>query len=103
MLVSKQPSSGDIVSFKILNGDELIGRISEVRDTEYVFSHPMALTITPQGPGVVPWLLLGDNSSVKISKGHIFSLVPSKLDAAEQYLDHLENPKPFTPPPPPNE
>jgi hypothetical protein len=63
----------------------------------------MALTITPQGPGVVPWLLLGDNSSVKISKGHIFSLVPSKLDAAEQYLDHLENPKPFTPPPPPNE
>jgi hypothetical protein len=100
MLVSKKPSSGDIVSFKILNGDELIARISEVRDDEYVFVQPMALTITQQGPGVVPWIFLGDNSMVNISKSHIFSLVPSKLEAAEQYMGHLTNPKPITPPKP---
>jgi hypothetical protein len=100
MLVNKKTAKGDIVSFKILNGDELIARVISVDDDGYIFNHPMALSITPQGPGVVPWIMLGDNTSVPIKYNHIFSLVPAKLDAAEQYLDHLENPKPFMAPQP---
>ena len=104
MLISeKRAAKGDIVSFKILNGDELIARIISSEVDRYVFEQPMALSITPQGVGVVPWIFLGDNSSVAIDKSHIFSVVPAKLDAAEQYLEHLVNPKPFVPQQPPKE
>lgn len=103
MLMSKQASKGDIVSFKILNGDELIARIINADGDRFVFEQPMALSITPQGVGVVPWIFLGDNSNVTIVRSHIFSVVPAKLDAAEQYLEHLVNPKPFIPQPPPQE
>jgi hypothetical protein len=95
MLIHKKFNKEDIVSFKLTNGDEIISRYIDDKGASYVFSNPMALTITPKGPGVVPWFMLGDNSSIEIDKGHVFSMVHSKFDAAEQYLTHLQNPQPF--------
>jgi hypothetical protein len=95
MLVNKKFRKDDIVSVKLLNGDEIIARILDEKSDDIIFSNPMALTITPKGPGVVPWFMLGDNSAVSIKKTQMFSVVYSKLDAAGQYLEHLNNPMPM--------
>jgi hypothetical protein len=95
MLIHKKFNKDDVVSFKLTNGDEIISRYVEDKGASYVFSNTMAITITPKGPGVVPWFILGENSSIEIDKSHILSIVHSKFNAAEQYLSHFQNPQPF--------
>ena len=89
MLKIKNVAPGNIVSVKILNGDELIARLKEEYADTVVLSNPMAFTMTPDGPGVVPWFALGDSTLVTIKKNHIFSIVNAKLDATQEYSDNM--------------
>ena len=84
--VSKNFSSGDVVSIKLINGDEIIARFeSETTDTVTI-SRPLALTMSGQGLGMIPWMFLGAEETVSIKKEHILAMMLSKKDAADQYL-----------------
>ena len=81
MLVSKGYQEGDIVSFKLINGDELITRL-EADDTDTVtISRPMAITMGAQGMGLIPWVFLGNSEKITLRKKHTFFIVPSKKEA----------------------
>ena len=85
MLINKGFSNGDIVSTKILNGDELIARFEEETADTIKLTKPLAVTMGPQGLGLIPWIFLGDDETVTIQKSHVFVMVASKKDAAIQY------------------
>lgn len=85
MLINKGFSNGDIVSTKILNGDELIARFEEETLDTVKLTKPLAVTMGPQGLGLIPWIFLGDDETVTIQRSHIFAMVISKKDAANQY------------------
>jgi len=87
MLINKGFSNGDIVSIKILNGDEIVTRF-ESEDTDTVtISRPLALTMNGQGLGMIPWVFLGEADKVTLKKDHVFFIVPTKKDAAHQYME----------------
>lgn len=86
MLLQKPITKGDVVSIKLINGDELIARLDEEDSGTVTVDRPLALTMQGGGLGMVPWVLLGDKNSISIQRSHIFAMVPSKRDAAEQYL-----------------
>ena len=86
MLINKGFSSGDVVSIKLSNGDELISRFDEETADSVKINRPLALTMSGQGLGMIPWMFLGDSDSVTLSKSHVVAMVPSKKDAADQYL-----------------
>jgi hypothetical protein len=86
MLIDKGFSQGDIVSLKIVNGDEIIARFEEELGNTYKISRPMAITISPQGLGLIPWMFFGEGDVFQIKKDHVFVLVRSKEEAAKQYL-----------------
>lgn len=85
MLINKGFSNGDIVSLKILNGDELIARFEEETDSTIKLSKPLAITMGAQGLGMIPWVFLGEDGVVTIQKSHVFVMVACKKDAADQY------------------
>lgn len=86
MLFQKPLSQGDVVSIKLINGDELIARLEE-ETTEYVkFSKPLAITVGPQGLGMMPWVFLGEKDTFTLKQSHVFTVVPSKKEAADQYV-----------------
>jgi len=89
MLKIKNVAPGNIVSVKILNGDELIARLKEEFGDTVILSNPMVFTMTPEGPGVIPWFALGDGSLVTVKKSHIFSMVNAKLEATQEYADNM--------------
>lgn len=35
---------------------------------------------------MMPWMFLGDKDIITIKKAHVFVVVPSKKDAADQYM-----------------
>jgi len=89
MLKVKNVAPGNVVSIKILNGDELIARLKEEYADTVVLTNPMVFTMTPEGPGVVPWFALGDSALVTIKKTHIFSMINAKLEATQEYAENM--------------
>jgi hypothetical protein len=86
MLIQKGFSDGDIVSAKLVNGDEIIARFEE-ETAEYIkVSRPLAITVGAQGLGMIPWLFLGESETFKLKHSHVFAVVQAKKDAADQYL-----------------
>jgi hypothetical protein len=86
MLLKKPITAGSVVSIKIINGDEIIARYeSEDADTVTI-NKPLALTMGSQGLGMIPWVFLGDADTVTLQKSHLFFVIPSKKDAADQYM-----------------
>lgn len=86
MLIEKPIADGDIVSIKLINGDELITRVVTETDDEVKIDRPLAITMTANGLGMIPWVFLGDKEKMSIKKSHIFVMVPSKKEASDQYL-----------------
>ena len=86
MLINKVPTTGDVVSVKLVNGDELIARFDEDSPGIIKLNRPLALTMSGQGLGMIPWMFLGAEETVSIKKEHILAMMLSKKDAADQYL-----------------
>ena len=86
MLISKGFSNGDIVSLKMINGDELIARFESETGDDITIDRPLALTMSREGLGMIPWMMLGDKSSITLKKSHVFAVVSSQKDAADQYM-----------------
>jgi hypothetical protein len=86
MLIDKKFSNGDVVSLKLINGDELIARFESETAEEITIDRPLAVTIGRDGLGMMPWLFLGVKDSITLKKSHIFVTSPSQKDAADQYM-----------------
>jgi hypothetical protein len=86
MLMKKPITQGSVVSIKIINGDEIIARYEDETSDTVTINKPLALTMGAQGLGMIPWVFLGDADTVTLQKAHVFFVVPSKKDAADQYM-----------------
>ena len=86
MLLSKPITNGAVVSLKLVNGDEIIARYDGEDENTIKINRPLALTMGAQGLGMIPWLFLGDTETFTLKREHVFVMVPSKKDAADQYM-----------------
>ena len=79
-------SDGDVVSIKLINGDELIARLEKEDLNGYTINRPLALTMSGGGLGMIPWVFLGAKETMVLSKSHVFIIMPAKKEAADQYM-----------------
>lgn len=86
MLLEKPMASGDVVSLKLVNGDEIIARLESDDDKGITITKPLAITAGPQGLGMIPWVFLGNKETFTLKREHVFVVVPSKKEAADQYM-----------------
>lgn len=86
MLINKSLSKGDVVSLKLINGDEIIARFENETADEVTIDRPLALTMSASGLGMIPWVFLGDKETMTLKKSHVFVILASKTDAADQYM-----------------
>ena len=87
MLINKGFSSGDVVSINLINGDEIIAKFEKEDNETITINRPLALTMNGQGLGMIPWVFLGKDGSITISKANTFFVVESKGEAATQYTE----------------
>jgi hypothetical protein len=88
MLIKKGFGTGDIISIKLISGEELIARWNSETDQEVEVDRPMAVTLTPSGVGMMPWLFLAETDrSYLIKKTTISAIVMAKKEAANQYVE----------------
>ena len=87
MLVNKKYERDDIVSFKIVNGDEIVAKIVEETDTGYVVSKPCTIMPSQQGLGLMQSLFTGDlNKPITLDKKHVMLSAPTINDVENHYI-----------------
>ena len=85
MLVSKGYQEGDIVSFKLVNGDEVVARIVDAGPLGYEVSKPCTVMPSPQGMGLIQSLFTADaDVNVVLQKDHVLMHAPS-IDAMQKH------------------
>ena len=85
MLVLKTYSTGDIVSFKLINGDEIVARIELVDTDWFEISKPCTVMPSPQGMGLIQSLFTADaDVNVRLQKSHVIMHAPS-IDAMQKH------------------
>lgn len=72
MLKNPGYEKDEIVSFKMVNGDEIVAKIVEDNDSEFVISKPCTVMPSPQGLGLIQSLFTSElNTSISLGKAHV--------------------------------
>lgn len=88
MLISNQKfADGDIVSFKLVNGDEIVAKIVEETDGFYKISAPCTVVPSPQGLGLIQSLFSANEKAVmNLNKNHVMLCTESLEQMKSHYL-----------------
>lgn len=97
MLVSKIYSTGDIVSFKMITGDEIVARIESVDLEWFEISKPCTVMPSPQGMGLIQSLFTADSDvNVRLHKNHVIMHAPSIDQMQKHYIKTTTGIEPVT-------
>ena len=87
MLVTNKYSQDDIVTFKIVNGDEIVAKIVEESDDAFTVMKPCTVMPSQQGLGLLQSLFTSDlNKSIRLEKQHVMMHAPTVKDVQNHYI-----------------
>jgi small nuclear ribonucleoprotein (snRNP)-like protein len=89
MLINKQKiSDGDILCFKLVNGDEVVAKLVSVDDLKFTVSKPCTVMSSAQGIGLMQSLFCGDINTIDIElrKDHVLMFAPVIKEMENHYL-----------------
>lgn len=80
----------DIVSIKIISGDEILAKVIEITDKGIKISKPLQLVIMNQGQvGMLPFMIgTDDDNKMFLSNDKIILMGKARADAAGQYIEN---------------
>jgi hypothetical protein len=89
MLINKGVVSGEVVTIKLMSGDEIITKLIEDTPTGYKISKPSMITVTPQGLGLVPYVFtISPETEIIISKQAVVAVAATEKQFADQYIQN---------------
>lgn len=90
LMASKTYNLNDVVTFKLVSGEEVVARVFEEHDSWYSLQKPMQLIPTPnQSIGLAPIAFSFDPQNFMMLNKHAVSMHGKTLkDLADQYLSN---------------
>lgn len=87
MLVTNKYDKDTTVSFKLVNGDEIVAKIVEETDAAYIVSKPTTVMPSQQGLGLIQSLFTTDlNKNITLDKNHVMMHAPTVKDVENHYI-----------------
>jgi hypothetical protein len=82
-------NNGDVIDIKLTSGEEILARISEDRDDEFILIKPMALINTPNGGlGMMPIPIAANHSDPVVLNKHAVAFhTKCEKELASQYME----------------
>lgn len=97
MLITKGYQEGDIVSFKLTTGDEIVARIVDAGPNGFEIAKPCTVMPGPQGMGLIQSLFTADaDVSVVLQKEHVIMHAPSIDQMQKHYIKTTTGIEPVT-------
>jgi hypothetical protein len=87
VLVTNKYDRDTLVSFKLVNGDEVIAKVVEETADEFIVSKPMIVVPSPQGIGLMQSLFTSElNKSIHIDKRHVMLHAQTSNELVNHYI-----------------
>lgn len=97
MLEKSGYSKDTVVTFKIVNGDEIVGKIVEENANSFIISKPTTVMPSQQGLGLIQSMFTSElNKSITLSKSHVMMHAPTVEDVKNHYIETTTGIKPVT-------
>lgn len=88
MIITKGIAVGEIVTLKIVTGEELIGKLTEIGDDYYMIHRPLVLVMSQQGLGLQQWTFTANvDKAFKINKDKIIMIAETVKEMSNQYIE----------------
>lgn len=72
MLIDKGYAAGDIVCFKLVNGDETVAKIVSDNADAFIVQKPCTIVPSQRGLGLIQSLFSGElNTNITLNKSHV--------------------------------
>jgi hypothetical protein len=97
MLLNKTYTQGDVITFKLTNGEEVIAKYQGETLTEYQITKPVVLTPTPQGSlGMLPSMFSVELNTVTINlqKSAVAMSALTRKEVSDEYIRGTSGIKP---------
>lgn len=87
MLIDKGVTEGEVVTFKLTSGEELVAKLVEDGPVYYKLSRPMVIGMGQQGPGLMPYLFtVHPDKEVKLNKSVVAMAEATDKQFADQFI-----------------
>jgi len=87
LLATKKYERDSIVTFKLVNGDEIVAKVLEEADTGFEIAKPCTVMPSQQGLGLMQSLFTSDlNKSITLDKKHVMMHAPTVKDVENHYI-----------------
>lgn len=97
MLINKGYAAGDIVCFKLANGDETVAKIIEETPDTYIVHKPCTVVPSAQGLGLMQSLFSADiNNNITLNKRHVMMHSPVVDQIESHYIQTTTGIQPVT-------
>ena len=88
MLIAKPLEKNDVITIKLMNGQEILGRFENENDKEIVVSRASVVAANPDGKmGLVPWLMSASPEKVSINKDTVVAYLPTVEEIAKVFTE----------------
>lgn len=87
MIVDNIWKSNDIVTMKLVNGDETVCRILSLENGVAKVKKPMIVALSDRGVGLVPYTLTSSAETVYIKETSIMSIAATAKPTADSYIE----------------
>jgi hypothetical protein len=102
MLISNNTISvGDIASFKLSNGDEIVARIADITNDAYALNKPCVVVPGQQGVMMVPMHMasmfsIDPSATIKINRQHVMIMSATVEPLQNHYIKTTTGIEPVT-------
>ena len=97
MLESNVYKKDQIVSFKLVNGDEIVAKDVEETHDKFTISKPCTVMPSQQGIGLLQSLFTSDlNNTVSLQKSHVMLHSPTIVEMEKHYITTTTGIEPVT-------
>lgn len=87
MLLNEYTKVGEIVAFKVVNGDEIVAKIVENTPAGWIISKPCTVVPSAQGLGLVQSLFSADiNKNIELKREHVIMHAPTIKALEDHYI-----------------
>lgn len=88
MLINKGYNTGDVIVFKLSNGDECVAKFIEQTDRDFVVTKPCTVIPGQKGIGLVQSLFTGRlDTNIRIKNEHIIMHAAVVAEVEKYYLE----------------
>lgn len=87
MLIDKGVTEGEVITIKLVTGEELIGKLEEDGPLYYKINKPMVLTASQQGLGMAPFMFtINPDKPVRILKSAVMVVEATDKMFSDNYI-----------------